>query len=71
MDNPCYKYCPERAMDCHTRCERYERFRKNLDEKNAEIRKSDCIAAYHSAKKKEKAVKDFKYPIHYKGGGQN
>lgn len=50
MNNPCHKYCPERVTGCHISCERYERFRKSLDEKNAEIRKLECIADYHRRK---------------------
>ena len=71
MDNPCHKHCPERASGCHISCEKYAEYRKYLDEKNAEMRKLDCIADYHRRKKEEQNVKGFKNPTHYKGGGQN
>ena len=71
MNNPCHRHCPERTSTCHISCERYERFRKQLDEKNAEIHKvNDVIYGYNIKKKTLKDIKEFKNPTHYKGGKQ-
>lgn len=37
---PCYK-CQERRLKCHSECERYAKYRKLLDEYNAETKRRE------------------------------
>ena len=47
-DNPCYE-CPDRHTGCHGSCERYKKWRQELDEKNELrnqfLKKGDTISA--------------------------
>ena len=36
-DSCCCKGCQDRKYKCHSICEKYKNFRKELDEKNAKI----------------------------------
>lgn len=36
MKSPCARDCPGRAPDCHGSCEKYQEYRRELDEINAE-----------------------------------
>jgi len=39
MESPCY-YCPNRKANCHGVCEKYKKWRTQLDNLNAEKRKN-------------------------------
>lgn len=56
---PC-KDCPDRTVKCHSTCERYLTFRKNLDKWNNEYKKkrsldfNECLYAASIRKKKRR-----------------
>lgn len=46
IDSKCCLNCQERHYKCHSECERYKEYRKNLDEINAQIRKDKANDAF-------------------------
>lgn len=68
MDIPCHKHCLDRAVGCHSLCERYKAYRKYLDEKKEAIRQEEVFNGYRGTKCREKEAADFKNPRRYKGG---
>lgn len=71
MDIPCHKHCLDRAVGCHSLCERYKAYRKYLDDKNEAIRQEEVISGYRARKGRERDVADFKNPRRYKGGNSD
>ena len=53
MTIPCHKHCPDRAVGCHSSCERYKAYRKYLDERSEAIRQEKAIYGYKSIKKRQ------------------
>jgi hypothetical protein len=49
-NNSCCNGCTKRRLHCHSECEEYKQFRKNLDERNEAIKK---------AKGKQKILNDY------------
>ena len=43
-ENKC-KTCNERYVGCHSECESYKKFRKELDEMNETVRKNSSFAS--------------------------
>lgn len=50
VTSPC-KDCPDRVPSCHSKCEKYITFRRELDEKNAAIREYKRKIGLTSAKR--------------------
>ena len=71
MNNPCHKHCPDRAVGCHSFCERYKAYRKYLNEKNEAIRQEDIICGYKGRKGRIRDAADFKNPKRYGGGNSD
>lgn len=42
----CCRDCPDRAPNCHGKCERYLKERAELDELNERIRKENLVESY-------------------------
>lgn len=73
MENPCKKDCPSRCPGCHDKCERYQKFRKALDEEKEWLRKENFNLVGGSwtssirFKYDRKRAKSQKCPIGYYG----
>lgn len=43
---PCHKYCPDRAVGCHSDCEEYKEYKRLLAEQKAQKSKGNAIEGY-------------------------
>lgn len=57
MTIPCGQDCPDRAVGCHSSCERYREYRAHLDARNSVIQHENSVLGGYLKKRREKIDK--------------
>lgn len=57
MTIPCGKDCPERAVGCHSSCERYQEYRAYLDARNGATQQENNVLGGYFKVRRERIDK--------------